>query len=81
VTMILFARLDEAMGVGDFGHGTVEVVATAEQDIVAVVRRLTDDKGAHLVFDPVGGTAFPQLARCAAARHRSPLQVGDADPT
>ena len=48
------------------GYGAAEVVATAEQDVVAVVRRLTDDKGAHLVFDPVGGSAFPQLARATA---------------
>jgi NADPH:quinone reductase-like Zn-dependent oxidoreductase len=48
------------------GHGAAEVVATAEQDVVAEVKRLTDDKGAHLVFDPVGGSAFPQLARATA---------------
>lgn len=48
------------------GHGAAEVVATAEQDVIAEVKRLTDDQGAHLVFDPVGGFAFPQLARATA---------------
>jgi NADPH:quinone reductase-like Zn-dependent oxidoreductase len=48
------------------GHGAAEVVATAEQDVIAEVKRLTDDQGAHLVFDPVGGSAFPQLARATA---------------
>jgi NADPH:quinone reductase-like Zn-dependent oxidoreductase len=48
------------------GHGAAAVVATAEQDVVAEVKRLTDDQGAHLVFDPVGGSAFPQLARATA---------------
>jgi hypothetical protein len=48
------------------GRGAAAVVATAEQEIVAEVKRLTDDKGADLVFDPVGGSAFPQLARATA---------------
>jgi NADPH:quinone reductase-like Zn-dependent oxidoreductase len=48
------------------GHGAAAVIATAEHDIVAEVRRLTYGKGAKLVFDPVGGSAFPQLARATA---------------
>jgi NADPH:quinone reductase-like Zn-dependent oxidoreductase len=44
-------------------HGAAAVVATAEQDLVAEVRRLTDGAGADLVFDPVGGPAFADLAR------------------
>jgi NADPH:quinone reductase-like Zn-dependent oxidoreductase len=47
-------------------HGATAVVATAEQDVVAEVRRLTNGKGANLVFDPVGGPAFAQLARATA---------------
>jgi NADPH:quinone reductase-like Zn-dependent oxidoreductase len=61
------------------GHGAAEVVATAEQDVVAEVKRLTDDKGAHLVFDPVGGSAFPQLAHAMTmrlGRPRSPMRTG-----
>jgi NADPH:quinone reductase-like Zn-dependent oxidoreductase len=48
------------------GHGAAAVVATAEQDVVAEARRLTDGRGADLVFDPVGGGAFAQLARATA---------------
>jgi NADPH:quinone reductase-like Zn-dependent oxidoreductase len=42
------------------------VIATAEQDVVAEVKRLTDGKGGNLVFDPVSGPAFAQLARATA---------------
>jgi NADPH:quinone reductase-like Zn-dependent oxidoreductase len=48
------------------GHGAAAVVATAEQDVVAEIRRLTDGRGADLVFDPVGGQAFAQLIRATA---------------
>ena len=49
------------------GHGAAAVIATAEQDVVAEVRRLTDGRGAaDLVFDPVGGGAFPHLVRATA---------------
>ena len=47
-------------------HGAAAVIATAEQDVVAEVKRLTDGKGADLAFDPVGGPPFAQLARAAA---------------
>jgi NADPH:quinone reductase-like Zn-dependent oxidoreductase len=48
------------------GHGAADVVATAEQDVVAEIKRLTGGRGADLVFDPVGGSAFPQLVRATA---------------
>jgi NADPH:quinone reductase-like Zn-dependent oxidoreductase len=48
------------------GHGAAGVIATTEQDVVAEVRRLTDGKGAHLVFDPVGGSSFALLCRATA---------------
>ncbi len=48
------------------GHGAAAVVATAGQDIAAEVKRLTDGKGVELVFDPVGGAAFSELARATA---------------
>ncbi len=41
-----------------------EMVFTDEQDIAAEVMRLTDGKGARVVFDPVGG---PTVARLAGA--------------
>ncbi len=47
-------------------HGAFAVIATAEQDIVAETKRLTDGAGADLVFDPVGGPQFATLAKSAA---------------
>lgn len=47
-------------------HGAAAVVATGEQDVVAQVKLLTDGKGAELVFDPVGGSGFADLARATA---------------
>ena len=46
--------------------GASAVIATTEQDVVAEVKRLTDGKGAELVFDPVGGPEFAALARATA---------------
>jgi NADPH:quinone reductase-like Zn-dependent oxidoreductase len=48
-------------------HGADAVIATGEQDVVAEVRRLTDGVGANLVFDPVGGPGFAQLAQSTAS--------------
>jgi NADPH:quinone reductase-like Zn-dependent oxidoreductase len=48
------------------GRGAAAVVAIAEQDTAAEVKRLTDGKGVELVFDPVGGAAFSELARATA---------------
>lgn len=47
-------------------HGAAAVVATGEQDVVSEVKRLTGGKGAELVFDPVGGPGFAELARATA---------------
>jgi NADPH:quinone reductase-like Zn-dependent oxidoreductase len=47
--------------------GCKHVVATDEQDLVAEVRRLTNGKGARVVFDPVGG---PTVAKLTAAMAR-----------
>jgi NADPH:quinone reductase-like Zn-dependent oxidoreductase len=41
--------------------GAAHVVATGETDLVAEVLRITDGKGARVVFDPVGGADFPRL--------------------
>jgi NADPH:quinone reductase-like Zn-dependent oxidoreductase len=43
--------------------GAHHVIATAEQDVVAEVLRITGGKGARVVFDPVGGSMFPKLVR------------------
>ncbi len=41
--------------------GAAHVIATAEQDVVAEVLRITRGKGAEVVFDPVGGPTFSKL--------------------
>ncbi|MGH7103669.1 MAG: zinc-dependent alcohol dehydrogenase family protein [Acetobacteraceae bacterium] len=45
-------------------HGAADVVATGEQDLVAEAGRITDDKGAQVIFDSVAG---PDFGRCVEA--------------
>jgi NADPH:quinone reductase-like Zn-dependent oxidoreductase len=45
------------------GAGAKHVIVTDEQEIVAEVMRITDGAGARVVFDPVGGPAFPKLVK------------------
>ncbi len=47
-------------------QGAKHVVATEETDLVAEVMRITQGKGARLVFDPVGGPEVDTLARAMA---------------
>jgi NADPH:quinone reductase-like Zn-dependent oxidoreductase len=47
-------------------HGAKHVIATEEQDLVAEVARITNGKGARLVFDPVGGPDVEKLATAMA---------------
>ena len=47
-------------------HGAHHVIATEEEDLVARIGEITGDKGARLVFDPVGGATFEKLAEAAA---------------
>jgi NADPH:quinone reductase-like Zn-dependent oxidoreductase len=47
-------------------HGAKHVIATEEQDLVAEVARITNGKGARLVFDPVGGPDVEKLAPAMA---------------
>ena len=47
-------------------HGAAHVVATAESDLAAEVKRITAGKGARLVFDPVGGPYVETLAQAMA---------------
>lgn len=46
--------------------GAHHVIATAEEDLVARVNEITGDKGARVVFDPIGGPAIAQFAECMA---------------
>jgi NADPH:quinone reductase-like Zn-dependent oxidoreductase len=49
-------------------QGARHVIATAESDLPAEVKRLTADKGARIIFDPVGGPEVELLAQAAAER-------------
>jgi NADPH:quinone reductase-like Zn-dependent oxidoreductase len=46
--------------------GAAHVVATQEQDLLAEVTRVTDGKGAEVVFDPVAGPGFARLVEAVA---------------
>jgi NADPH:quinone reductase-like Zn-dependent oxidoreductase len=46
--------------------GAAHVIATDEQDLVEAVLRITNGKGARVVFDPVGGPTITKLARAMA---------------
>jgi NADPH:quinone reductase-like Zn-dependent oxidoreductase len=46
--------------------GATHVIATQEADLVAEVMRITDNQGAKVVFDPVGGSDFPKLISALA---------------
>ena len=47
-------------------HGAKHVIATEETDLVAQVMKITDGKGARIVFDPVGGPYVQTLAEAMA---------------
>lgn len=47
-------------------HGAKHVIATEESDLVAEVMKITDGKGARIVFDPVGGPYVETLAQAMA---------------
>jgi len=46
--------------------GAEHVIVTESQDLAAEVMRVTGDKGAKLVFDPVGGAGVEALANASA---------------
>lgn len=48
--------------------GAKHVIATEEQDVVAEVMKITDGKGARVVFDPVGGPGFLKLMKALKIR-------------
>ncbi|WP_297834310.1 zinc-dependent alcohol dehydrogenase family protein [Pseudomonas sp.] len=48
------------------GAGAGHVIATEEVDLVQEVMRITDGKGARVIFDPVGGPNFPKLISALA---------------
>jgi NADPH:quinone reductase-like Zn-dependent oxidoreductase len=48
--------------------GAAHVIATEEQDLVAEVMRITNGKGARVIFDPVVGPTFSKLILALADR-------------
>jgi NADPH:quinone reductase-like Zn-dependent oxidoreductase len=46
--------------------GAAHVIATAEEDLLARVRAITNGKGARVIFDPVAGKGVELLAQAAA---------------
>jgi NADPH:quinone reductase-like Zn-dependent oxidoreductase len=47
-------------------QGAVHVIATEEQDLVAEVTRITNDQGARIAFDPVGGVGVGKILQSLA---------------
>jgi NADPH:quinone reductase-like Zn-dependent oxidoreductase len=46
--------------------GAAHVIATDEQDLVNEILKITDGKGARIVFDPVGGPTIAKLTKAMA---------------
>ena len=43
--------------------GAAHVIATAEEDLLTEVNRITEGKGARMAFDPVGGAEVAKILR------------------
>ena len=46
--------------------GADYVIATEEEDLLARIKKITDGKGARVIFDPIGGKGIELLAQAAA---------------
>ena len=57
------AKRDELLALG-----ADHVIVTEEEDLVAKVKEITNDKGARIIFDPVGGPFIEKLAQAAQPR-------------
>ncbi|MFD3483177.1 NADPH:quinone oxidoreductase family protein [Streptomyces sp. NPDC058665] len=60
--------------------GCDQVIDRRTEDIVATVKELTGGRGVDVVYDPVGGDAYAQSAKCAAFEGRI-LVIGFASGT
>ncbi len=60
--------------------GADVVIDRHTDDLVAVVKQVTDGRGADVVFDPVGGEAYAQSTKCVAFEGRI-VVVGFASGT
>lgn len=47
-------------------QGARHVIVTEEQDLAGEVKRITSDRGARIIFDPIGGPGILALADAAA---------------
>lgn len=47
--------------------GASHVIVTENEDVAQAVLKITDQRGARVIFDAVGGRAFPSLVAAAAA--------------
>jgi NADPH:quinone reductase-like Zn-dependent oxidoreductase len=66
VSIAATRRSDKAAALQE--QGAKHVVATEETDFVAEIMRITEGRGARIVFDPVGGPEVDKLAQAMAER-------------
>ena len=64
-TVIAAASSEEKLGVAK-ARGADHLVLTTRGPFRDAVKRITDGRGADLVFDPVGGAVFEESVRCIA---------------
>ena len=63
-------------------QGADHVIQTDSEDLVNTIADITQDKGAELIFDPIGGQLLPQLAEASSQGGRI-IEYGalDHEPT
>src|SRR5205814_7728169 len=64
-TVIAAASSEEKLAVAQ-GRGADHLVLYAREPFPKAVKRITDGRGADVVFDPVGGEVFENSVRCIA---------------
>ena len=64
-TVIAVASSEEKLAVAQ-AKGADHLLLTSREPFREAVKRITDGKGADVVFDPVGGEIFEQSLRCIA---------------
>ena len=47
-------------------HGATHVIVSDKQDMASEVKRITQNRGARIVFDPIGGPGIEKLAEAAS---------------
>lgn len=64
-TVIAVASSEEKLAIAK-GRGAHHLLLSSREPFRDAVKRITDGKGADVVFDPVGGETFEQSLRCIA---------------